>query len=337
MFEKKIFEIPLSHEMERRHLSAVVGIMVFLLTVLLILSVQIGGSFFAWKNSMTYKLTIKIPTKNLNLLDQVPVLESETAEEREAEIGQSEEDSSIEKAEPVPSLIKNITVEDLYNKVTDLLKNTPSVIKFQKIQNQTGVSYLNQWFGGNTNIQDFNLPLTIDVEFCEDKSLNIHSFLESISTIHPKIHVDYNERLQETLHILGNVLKVFSGLLIIIVTVCLILLITLVTQSSLKAHASIIDTLRLLGAKNRYIVNIYQFQAFKSVLFGGFMGAFLGIAVMYLSKYAIAYWGYSGFSYTLINTQTLQIFLIIPFLVAFLALFSARVVVKKELRKSSKA
>ncbi|MBP9752514.1 MAG: FtsX-like permease family protein [Proteobacteria bacterium] len=335
MFEKKIFEIPLSHEMERRHLSAVVGIMVFLLTVLLILSFQIGGSFFAWQDSMMHKLTIKIPQKNINLLEQTPVLEKEQEEEAQNldEKTPADDEKESEKKDMLPSLVKKVTVDELYEKVCDLLKKTPAVIQFKKTNNNIeGPLYFKQWFFKVETVDSLDIPLTIDVDFKKDNSFDIKNFLNALNDIHPKIHIDYNERLQEMLYVLGNVLKVFSALLIVVVTICLILLMTLVTRSSLKAHSSIIDVLRLLGAKNKYIVNIYQFQAFRSVLFGAFLGAMIGIALMYCLKFGVDYFGYSGFSFELFNIQTLQIFLLIPLIVAFLALFSARIVVKKELR-----
>jgi cell division transport system permease protein len=323
MFEKKIGEIPLSREMEKRHLGLIVGILVFLVVTILSITFSISGSFFSFKEMTVNRFMIKIPTKNLDY--EIPLPEEKSENLKSEEKTPSEGELKAQK--------KNLTFEEVYQKIVDVLKKTPFIVRFEKVSDQENNAFLKKW-GHHSNAIDQEYML-IDVEFLKEKTLCLDDLTRAFQDIHPKIVVDYNEKLQAVFQLLTVSLKIFSLLLVSIVTFCILLLVTLITRASLKTHFSIIDILRLLGAKNSYIINVYQIQVIKSVFFGSILGSFCALPVLYITKYLIDYCGLYFFSFFILTIENLQIFLIVPFFMAVISFIVTRLVVMTELKRFS--
>lgn len=315
MFSAKPQEIPLSNKTERRHISVVVGILVFLLSVLFIAATNIGGAFFSIKAD--HQLTIEIPVEKLTYT------KTKRVEVKNLETGEVQESKVEEEITP--------TSEDLYIQVTDFLKKDPTVVKYEKISPDIIKKNLQKWFTTDADLQ--KLPIYIDVDFASKSKIDAKKFQNGLINIHEKISIHFSERWISMLVLLSHVLKVVSVLFMGLITFCIVVLVTIITRSSLKTHFSIIEVLKYMGAKDSYIVNIYQKHVFSSVFTGGIFGVFMSIPVIYLFFMACSYFGINTPSFHLLAYDNIKVLISLPFFVTLIGILTTRIVVYRSLKE----
>lgn len=326
MFRRKINDIPLSNEAERRHVALVVGIMVFLITVLLITGININTHFFQ-KDSYK-RLTLEIPT-NVLIKKIVPIKQEQTEEDPSMEGAVVNQENKEDQQEEI------IEKRDLVKDVSDYLKSIPSVVRYQKINPEEVQTSIKKWFPVTSDLEKFNIPVFIDVDFSNTVALDMNRFVNDLENIHDRIHIQYNDRWYQVLNLFSQVLRLVAFLFMGLMSFCIILLVTLITRASLKNHKSIIEILKLIGARNRYIISIYQAHAFKSVFLGSCLGVVAAIPFMYLLSWWLKFFDISFFQFNIYSIDFLKILLFLPFLFGIVSFITARIIVLKELSKLS--
>lgn len=314
MMNQQINEIPLSNNTERKHIAIVVGILVFLLSVIIIGALHVGDTFFSIHQAR--QLTIQIPTDHITFIKtQKVIIKNQESNE--------EEESNVEEK-------INITGDDLYIKVTNLLKNNPNVQKYEKVTPESIQKNYQKWGEKNSAIKSF--PILVDVVFHKNASIDLQAFHEALQEIHERISIQFNERWMNMLSLLTHVLKVISYLFMGLIIFCLITLTTLILRASLKANFSIIEVIKYMGAKDSYILRLYQKHIIISLFLGSFAGVIMAIPVIYLFFMACSYFGLPVISFTIMAWDHLKILISLPFVVTLIGVLSTRIAVNKSLK-----
>ena len=116
-----------------------------------------------------------------------------------------------------------------------------------------------------------------------------------------------------------------------LIAAAVIITVTLVTRSSLDAHAFTIDALRLMGATNNYIAVKFQRRAFWLALKGGSWGIALALpALLVINWYGFRAGGGESLR-TGLKLSLIAVVASLPFIAGVMSLAVARLSVLKTL------
>lgn len=169
--------------------------------------------------------------------------------------------------------------------VQQVLSNFPSILRVEPVQPHDVSIFPHSDEGERKSPQSrtFFSPKTIVLEafFKRGVPLNLQQIQTSLQRVSPDITVEILSS-PSALSVRGGMIA-GGGLLV----TGLILIVVLVTKAALRGFYATLDTLRLMGARNGYIAEIFQEQFWRIALWGGCIGAggaalFLGAVFMAL-------------------------------------------------------
>ncbi|MES2608391.1 MAG: FtsX-like permease family protein [Pseudomonadota bacterium] len=240
-----------------------------------------------------------------------------------------------------PSGQKKITIEitqdenaliDI-NRVTQLLPKIPGVTSFEIVSNDKMLLLLKPWLGDTDNLKDLKLPILIDIELDPKNTFNVIEAQRLLKEIVPNIRLESHAKWQQNLVMLASSLRMISFSIIGFIVLAILIIVSVMTRASLNIHKSTIDTLRLMGARNRYISSYFQNSSFYLCLKGGMLGLAIAIpAVVFLS------WLSQRFGVPKLFTLESQpwswaLIVFIPLIISFLAMFVSRLAVTRTLMR----
>ncbi|MDR0625042.1 MAG: hypothetical protein LBF72_01140 [Holosporales bacterium] len=161
--------------------------------------------------------------------------------------------------------------------------------KLRKFQDVSSVSHvepdklramLASWAGESEISRDFLLPTLLDVSF--KKVENIGQITQQLRAIAPDIVIESHSLWSEKLTTFGRSFGVSAFLIGCFILLCEAIIISLITKSSLQAYFATLDILRLMGARDSYIANIFQTHVLKAAAKGGSIGFCLSLPVIYI-------------------------------------------------------
>lgn len=309
-------KIPLTENIDQKSLSAIIGIMFFLL------------SFFSM---LTFNLfnepALKKNVDDL-LIHIIPVFEPDE--------GQQEDPHSLEKLTQEKSFTDDkLTL--IYKRIISILKGTSGVDHLHKVMFEDIRKTLKQWhFEGPCG--NFLEGVTIKASVLKDATFSIEPLLQKIKKIHPHTYFTYPqlENLEKPTSSIKSILKVFNLLFIVLLGTCFIILISLTTSGSLKTHKEAMDTLRLMGAKTSYIYSAYQKQIFKSTALGALIGGFFSLITLYLLNVLFEYFKIDVMRVNIFSSLNLQVIVILFIVFILLSIVTARKVISAALTEKKK-
>jgi cell division transport system permease protein len=236
---------------------------------------------------------------------------------------------------------KKITIEVTHdekvpvdiNRVTLLLQKIPGVTSFEVVSNDKMLLLLKPWLGDTDNLKDLKLPILIDIELDQKNTFNATEAERLLKEITPNIRLESHTKWQQNLVTLTSSLRMISYSIIGFILLAILIIVSVTTRASLNIHKSTIDTLRLMGARNRYISSYFQNSSFYLCLKGGILGLFTAVpAVVFLS------WLSQRFGVPKLFTLESQpwswaLIVFIPVIIAFLAMFVSRLAVTRTLMR----
>ena len=240
-----------------------------------------------------------------------------------------------------PSGQKKITIEitqdentliDI-NRVTQLLPKIPGVTSFEIVSNDKMLLLLKPWLGDTDNLKDLKLPILIDIELDPKNTSNVIEAQRLLKEIAPNIRLESHAKWQQNLVMLASSLRMISFSIIGFIVLAILIIVSVMTRASLNIHKSTIDTLRLMGARNRYISSYFQNSSFYLCLKGGMLGLAIAIpAVVFLS------WLSQRFGVPKLFTLESQpwswaLIVFIPLIISYLAMFVSRLAVTRTLMR----
>ena len=164
-------------------------------------------------------------------------------------------------------------------------------------------------------------------------TVNIPEITAVLHRFSTGIRIEEHSQWQHMLEKLRLSLEVMAYLFISLIGATVMVTITLVTRSSLATHASIIDVLRLVGAKNSYIARKFQRRAFWLALKGGAWGVIVALPTIFLLNWLSLHLGVSEALKPTLSLTLLAIILSLPFIVGGISLMAARLSVIRTLSR----
>ena len=286
------YDIPMTGEAGRLYLPWIIGLLVFLLSLVVVYTASVGGALHRWQVGLSNKLTIEVV--------ELPVV--------------------ADTNQPTTA-----------TKVLQALQDMPDVISAELVDSSKLLALLKPWVGQVGLLEDMKLPSLIDVEVKQTPDMDLDVLTKTLQEISPGIRVEPHTRLQGTLFTFGQALKTISYVIMAMIVCVILIVMTLITKSSLLAHRAIIDVLRLIGANNKYIARQFQRQAFFAAFKGGIIGIVLAIPVIYSLSWLTGYLGIPEVLKGVIGPHVFVILAFIPFVISFLSMVISRIAVFRTL------
>ena len=274
--------------------------MVFLLSFVISCTLLFSTGFSNWNFGNTLKATVEIPyIANSN--------------------GMSEDQ------------LNNIHSQKV-NVVMQKIKEMENVESVQNVDPTKIKSLLANWVGEKDINSNFRLPTLLDVKFKVSKDFNIEYFKSQLRMISSDIKIENHSTWSQRLFSFGKSLSLIAVIIGGFIFVCLSIIIALVTKSSLQAYYSTLDTLRLMGAKDSYIANIFQSQIMKASMKGGFIGFLLSIPIVYLFMIIMQHFGLNGITWNSVFFKNSLVLLLVPIIVTMISMLVSRITVLSHLK-----
>jgi cell division transport system permease protein len=219
------------------------------------------------------------------------------------------------------------------NRVTQLLPKIPGITSFEVVSNDKMLLLLKPWVGDTDTLKDLKLPILIDLVLDQKDTFSATDAMRLLKEITPNVRLESHTKWQQNLVTLTSSLRLISYSIIGFILLAILIIVSVTTRASLNIHKSTIDTLRLMGARNRYISSYFQNSSFYLCLKGGMLGLVVAVpAVAFLS------WLSQRFGVPKLFTLESQpwswaLIVFIPVIIAFLAMFVSRLAVTRTLMR----
>jgi cell division transport system permease protein len=229
----------------------------------------------------------------------------------------------------IPTVEDSIQSESVTKKILNVLENFPTFKEAKVIEKEQLISLLDPSLVAMDGIKDLRFPIFIDATFENSPLIDLKSLTHQLRQIVAGIHVEPHNRWQNMVNATSRAAQTLGVVLVSFIFAIMMMVISLVTRATLVAYHPIVDSLRLMGAKNAFIASQFQKQAFKSSLLGGTLGLFVGIVLIYFLKSLPHFLGLPILFLDFFTFKTLLYFLILPFGIALFSIIVARLTVAR--------
>lgn len=296
--------IPLVSKHNRMSLSMIFMFLVFLLSFVMACTILFSNGFHKWGTSGACNITVEIPFNGVanGQMDQYRAIHTQKVQQ-----------------------------------VMDMIRQIDGVLAVQSVDPEKLRSMLAKWVGESNLMQDFFLPSLLDIKVDPYKKINLAQLTQQLRTIASDISVENHNAWSQKLLFFGQSLKFMTLIIGGFILLCIMVIVVLITKSSLQAYYSILDILRLMGAKDSYIANIFQSQIMRSAFLGGGLGTVLAIPTVYALMIMMKYLGLDGVTWQTVLWHILSALALIPFGVILIGAIVSRITVLMSLRHLDRA
>ncbi len=158
-----------------------------------------------------------------------------------------------------------------------ILEQTPGVASARALSVEEQAALLAPWFGLDLPLDDLPSPQLIEI-IAADPGYDVRGLTLRLSTEVPGAVLDDHTRWREPLVAAANSLRRLGWISIGLLGGAMAAMITLAAQSSLAANAQVIEVLRLVGARDRYIAGAFVRRFTIRALIGAAVGVVIGMA-----------------------------------------------------------
>ena len=222
-------------------------------------------------------------------------------------------------------------IEAQTDAVLQALEQTPGIQSARRVTEAEQVELLAPWFGTELPIEALRLPVLIEiVETSEGPDRT--GLEQRLAAEAPGAVYDSHGRWRMPLIEAAGRLRQLA-----LISLCLIALVTgatiaLAASTALAANAGIVDVLRLVGARDRWIAKAFVLRFTLRTLGGGALGAFAGTLVVALVPNAVEAGVLGGIGFD--GLEWLWPFLV-PVAAAMIALVATLFAARRQLRKAT--
>ncbi|HQS84731.1 MAG: hypothetical protein B7Y25_07310 [Alphaproteobacteria bacterium 16-39-46] len=293
-------DLPITKNPAARYVPWTVGLMMYLASLAAFLFI-VGFHFFgSWRHDLLTHVTLEIPKHSL-----------------------------------LTSTLSQNDLDTLILKIKDVVQKTPGVTHITVISPQMGQKLLAPLLGDQQIILK-NLPLPTLIEIEKNPEILDVSILEaSLKKIFPPLRVINHQTHFSKIFILGFSLEVFLLTLMSAFFVTALLTLSFATRTSLLIHKNIIDILSLLGASDAIIAKEFQSNARTMAIRGAGTAYILLLLTALLGFFLFQRHETFSFPFFFLNhlSWTLFLGLLVPLLMGFFMIFSARLSIGRLLKK----
>ncbi len=214
----------------------------------------------------------------------------------------------------------------------EILKVTPGISSARLMTQEEQRRLLAPWFGDQLPME--NLPIPSLIEILEDsQGPDVQGLKLRLAAEVPGAVLDDHTRWRRPFVTAASRLRLLGLISIVLIFVSMAAMITLAAQSALSANDQVIKVLRLIGAKNSYIVKAFVRRFTIRALLGSTFGTlFAMLFILFLPRVAeegafLTGLGFRGWHWILP--------MFVPFLAALIAFVATRIAAKHTLQGPS--
>ena len=157
-----------------------------------------------------------------------------------------------------------------------VLSQTPGVASARALTTEEQVALLSPWFGPDLPLDALPVPQLIEITEGEP-GLDAAGLRLRLGAEVPGAVLDDHSRWREPLVEAANSLRRLGWVSILLIGGATAAMITLAANSSLAANAQIIEVLRLVGARDRFIARAFVRRFTYRAFFGALVGVLFGM------------------------------------------------------------
>lgn len=159
----------------------------------------------------------------------------------------------------------------------EILRQTPGVASARALSQEEQTALLAPWFGADFLLDDLPVPQLIEV-IEADPGYDSAGLRLRLSAEVPGAVLDDHTRWRRPLVDAAHSLRRLGWVAILLISGATAAMITLAANAALSANAQVIEVLRLVGARDRYIAQAFVRRFTLRTLIGAAVGAALGLA-----------------------------------------------------------
>lgn len=155
----------------------------------------------------------------------------------------------------------------------------PGVLAARPLDASDMIELLEPWLGAG-NVSD-DLPLPVLIEITPDASLraNTSALDVALRSVAPGARLDTHGRWRETLTQTTRALRIFAGLILLMVALATITVLIFAIRAGLMANAEILQVLHQIGAQDRFISWHFEQHFLRLTFWWALVGALLAVCV----------------------------------------------------------
>ncbi len=160
--------------------------------------------------------------------------------------------------------------------VLDILATTPGVDSARALDAAEQRKLLEPWFGPDLPVEDLPIPQLVELVEGDD-GYDTEGLRQRLAAEAPGAVLDDHARWRRPLALAAGRLNLLAGLSLVLILGAMAAMITLAANASLSANSQVIRVLRLVGAKDSYIVRAFVRRFTLRALGGACIGALAGL------------------------------------------------------------
>ncbi|WP_050528042.1 cell division protein FtsX [Pseudorhodobacter aquimaris] len=214
--------------------------------------------------------------------------------------------------------------------VLDVLATTPGIARARAMEDAEQRALLEPWFGPDLPLDALPIPRLIEVTESRE-GYDSEGLRQRLAAEAPGAVLDDHTRWRRPLAVAAGRLRLLGVTSILLIGGAMAAMITLAANASLAANSQVIRVLRLVGARDAYIVRAFVRRFTLRALAGSVVGAVLGmIGVAFLPAADMAGGFLTGLGFQ--GSGWLWPFLLPP-LAAMVAFFATRFAAFRKLKE----
>ena len=214
-----------------------------------------------------------------------------------------------------------------------VLSSTPGVLNVTLLDKQDTLALVEPWLGDLAGEADLPLPRLFDVVIDPDAGIDMTALGRRLAIAAPGVTVDDHRVWLDRLVRLLQTLQWIALSVVMVIFLVTIGTVVFTTRTGLAVHGEAIHVLHLIGAYDSYVARQFAGRALWLGLKGGIIGLAFAIPPLLAISYfadrlqmgAVSENGLHLYHYITIG--------ILPFAVAFIAMFTARTTVLRTLAR----
>jgi cell division transport system permease protein len=167
-------------------------------------------------------------------------------------------------------------------KLLETLRATPGVASAQPLDDAANAKLLEPWLGQGVTMKDLQLPRLIDVRIAPEATLDRGALAGALAEVAPAARLSDDRRWLAPLLDTAVAVEATAAAIVALVSGAAVLSIVFATRTSLAIHHGAVEVLHLIGARDSYIAEQFQWQALRLGLRGALVGL-IGAALTLLA------------------------------------------------------
>jgi len=161
-----------------------------------------------------------------------------------------------------------------------VLRTTPGIESAEIIDKSEQMALLEPWLGANLPAETLPIPLMIDVRYSAEGP-DVDSLMLRLEAEAPDASFDDHSAWRAPVLEASERLRLMVALSLVLTGVITVIIVVLSAHNALASNQNIIQTLRLLGARDSYIAHAFVRRITLRATFGAMLGMVLALLAVY--------------------------------------------------------